>query len=450
MSKLSILVVEDDPIARQAMQDHLVAHQVDFAHDSGTARQKLQSGGHDICFIDLNLGEKDKTSGLQLISVAADKGVYSVVMSGHDSQAMVEKAYTLGCRDFYPKGNEQSNVGAVISRYLNRRHTSIAERIFENSFVTEDPATRASICDAVKYSASDIPVLILGPSGTGKTSLARVIHDHSNRPGEFVAINCSAYAEDLLEAELFGYRKGAFTGATESHKGKLLAAHQGTLFLDEIGAMSLNMQTKLLKAIEERSFYPLGADKPETSEFRIVSATLEDLQYLIKVGKLRFDFFQRIHGLTIQLKPLSSRKCDIVPLFSFFTRQGRRLSFTDQARNYLLAHNWPGNVRELRKLVELLSAGQEGRVALDDLKKLFATALEGEGGEFAGEEQYQFALQHGLMAMVDRVIDSVVRRNLNQNEGIKAKALSDLQISTRLLYASIKRSKDRCEPKVES
>ncbi len=449
MSKLSILVVEDDPIAQQAMQDHLGDHRVEFAQDSGIARQKLQAGGHDICFIDINLGEKDKASGLQLIPVAAAKGVYSVVMSGHDSQSMVEKAYTLGCRDFYPKGNEQSNVSAVISRYLNRRHSSIAESIFKNSFVTEDAATRVSIRDAVKYSASDIPVLILGPSGTGKTSLARVIHDHSNRPGEFVAINCSAYTEDLLEAELFGYRKGAFTGAAEGHKGKLLAAHRGTLFLDEIGAMSLKMQTKLLKAIEERSFYPLGADKPEISEFRIVSATLEDLQYLIKVGKLRFDFFQRIHGLTIQLSPLSARKCDILPLISYFTRQGRRLSFTDDARNYLLAHDWPGNVRELRKLVELLSAGQEGRVTLDDLKKLFATALEGEGGEFTSEEQYQFALKHGLMAMVDRAIDSVIRRNLNQNEGIKAKALGDLQISTRLLYASIKRSQQRRDPKAE-
>ena len=450
MPKLSILVVEDDPLAQESMQDHLGGHQVDFAQDSGAARQKLQTGRHDICFIDINLGEKDKDSGLQLIPLAAAKGIYSVVMSGHDSQAMVEKAYTLGCHDFYAKGNEQSNVGAVLSRYLNRRQKSVTERIFETCFVTDDPATRVSITDAVKYAASDIPVIILGPSGTGKTSLARLIHDHSSRTGEFVAINCSAYTEDLLEAELFGYRRGAFTGASEGRKGKLLAAHQGTLFLDEIGAMSLNMQTKLLKAIEERSFYPLGADKAETSEFRIVSATLEDLQYLIKVGKLRFDFFQRIHGLTIQLRPLSARKGDIFPLISFFTRNGRRLSFTDEAKNYLLSHDWPGNVRELRKLVDLLATGQEGRVALEDLKKLFATALEGEGGEFATEEQYEFALKNGLMGMVSRIIDSVIRRNLAQNGGTKAKALSDLKISTRLLYASIKRSKDRSEAKAES
>lgn len=422
------------------MEDHLGGHQVDFAPDSGTARHKLKAGKHDICFIDLNLGDKDPASGLQLIPLAASQGIYSVVMSGQDSEAVVEKAYTLGCHDFYAKGNELSNVNAVLARYRNRHLKPATENIFEDCFVTVDQGTRASISEAVKYASSDIPVLILGPSGTGKTSLARVIHDQSNRPGEFVAINCSAYTEDLLEAELFGYRKGAFTGAEDSHKGRLLSAHQGTLFLDEIGAMSLNMQTKLLKAIEEREFYPLGADKPEKSDFRIVSATLEDLQYLIKAGRLRFDFFQRIHGLTIQLKPLAARKRDIFPLIAFFTRDGRRLSFTDEAKEFLGGHAWPGNVRELKKLVDLLSAGEQGLVTLDDLKKLFATALAEEAGDFASEEQFHFALQNGLTATVNRLIDSIIRRSLAENSGTKAKTLGELRISTRLLYASLKRS----------
>ena len=449
MPKLSVLVVEDDPLARKVMENHLGGHQVDFAQDAGTARHKLQTGRHDICFIDLNLGEKDPASGLQLIPLAASKGIYSVVMSGQDSETVVEKAYTLGCHDFYAKGNEQSNVSAVLARYRTRRQKAATEGALEDCFVSVDSGTRASISEAVKYAASDIPVLILGPSGTGKTSLARVIHDQSDRTGEFVAINCSAYTEDLLEAELFGYRKGAFTGAAEGHKGKLLSAHQGTLFLDEIGSMSLKMQTKLLKAIEERTFYPLGADKPETSDFRIVSATLEDIQYLIKAGKLRFDFFQRIHGLTIQLKPLAARKCDIFPLIEFFTRGRRRPSFTDEAKDFLLGHNWPGSVRELRKLVDLLAAGQEGRVTLEDLQKLFSTALAEEAGDFASEEQYQFALSNGLGATVNRVVDSIIRRNLAENSGTKAKALGDLRISTRLLYASLKRSKGNPGAKAE-
>lgn len=447
MAKLSVLVVEDDPLARKVMEDHLSEHRVEFAPDSQTARQKLDRGRHDICFIDLNLGEKDRASGLQLIPLATSKGIYSVVMSGHDTEAVVEKAYSLGCQDFYAKGNERSNVGAVLARYQSRHRKPAGVDVFQTHFITEDPATRTSISDALKYAASDIPVLILGPSGTGKTSLAKLIHEQSNRPGEFVAINCSAYTEDLLEAELFGYRKGAFTGASDNHKGRLLSAHQGTLFLDEIGAMSVNMQTKLLKAIEERSFFPLGADRPETSEFRIVSATLEDLQYLIKVGRLRFDFFQRIHGLTLQLRPLASRKSDVFPLISHFTRNGRRLAFTDEAKDRLLLHDWPGNVRELRKLVELLAAGNDGRVTVEDLEKIFATELREERGEFASEEQYQFAIHNGLAATVERVVDSIIRRSLEENSGIKAKVLTDLKLSTRALYASLRRTKTGGEAK---
>lgn len=438
--KLSILVVEDDPLARRLMSAHLAGHSVDFAPDLAAAQEKLAAGRYDICFIDLVLGENDPCSGLKLISTAVKKGIYSVVMSGHDSEESVEQAYALGCHDFYAKGNEKTNVGAVLARFFQKRTKPKEKLLFEERFITQDPETRASISEALKYATSDLPVLILGPSGTGKTDLARLIHEHSNRPGEFIAINCSAYTESLLEAELFGCRKGAFTGAEDDRKGKLLLADRGTLFLDEIGAMSLKMQAKLLKAIEERSFYPMGSDKSETSHFRVISATLEDIQGLIKTGKLRFDFFQRVHGLTIRLKPLAERKCDIFPLITFFTRDSRRLSFAAEAKERLLRHNWPGNVRELKKFVDLLATGQEGRVGPETVLKLLkALALE-EGPGFATEEQYRFALRHGLNKAIDRFIDAVIERSLADNSGTKAKVLADLKIATRLLYTSLKRS----------
>ncbi|MDE2143417.1 MAG: sigma-54-dependent Fis family transcriptional regulator [Elusimicrobia bacterium] len=441
MDQHTILVVDDDPLARKIMAAQLAGHDVEFAEDAARARKKLAATKPDLCFIDLSLGEGDDCSGLDLIPLAAAQGAYSVVMSGHDSEKFVERAYELGCDDFYSKGNEELNVGSVLARFRERRELSQDDRLFAARFVTHDEESQRSIREAMKYAASELPILILGPSGTGKTRLAKLIHDRSRRTGEFVAINCSAYTEDLLEAELFGYRKGAFTGAGDSRKGKLLLADKGTLFLDEIGAMSLNMQTKLLKAIEERQFYPLGSDRPETSRFRIVSATLEDLQSLIKAGRMRFDFFQRIHGLTIELKPLSRRKDDVLPLIAHFTHGGRKLGFTAEAKARLLEYAWPGNVRELKKFVELLSAGHEGRVGREALDRLLQTARAGIAGvEFLTGEQYRLAKEQGLDAAVELFIDEAVARSLIENSGMKTKVLKDLNISTRLLYASLERN----------
>ena len=444
MPPLSILVVEDDPLARELIAPHLNDHTVEFAGDEKEARKKLESRRPDICFIDLQLGAKDDCSGLKLIPLAAAKGSYSVVMSGHDAEPNVDKAYALGCDHFFAKGNIRANVAAVLSRYeQKKKETEEENRVFADRYVTTDPATRSAITEALKYASSELPMLILGPSGTGKTTLAQIIHERSGRHGEFVAINCSSYTEDLLEAELFGYRKGAFTDAKDNRKGKLLLADQGTLFLDEIGSMSLKMQTKLLKAIEEKRFYPLGSEKEETSRFRIISATLEDLPELIKGGKLRLDFFQRIHGLTVKLPPLSERPCDIFPLIARFSRDGRKVSFSAEAKDRLARHSWPGNVRELKKLLDLLMAGDEGRITEERVAHLLSSLSIEEGGEAITSEQYRFALEHGLPALVERVVEAAIKKNLAENGGRKRKALLDLRTDTRTLYNALRRNRSR-------
>ncbi len=451
MPKLSILVVEDDPLARKIMESHLGGHSVEFAPDKRTALEALAARSHDLCFIDLKLGKNDDCSGLELIPVAASKGSYSVVMSGHDSEPYIDKAYELGCNDFYAKGNEADNIGRVLDRFQRKRDQLETGRLFAEEFVTDDAATRASVLEALRYAVSDLPILLLGPSGTGKTSLAQIIHERSGRDGQFVAINCAAQSEDLLEVELFGCRKGAFTGANSDRKGKLLLADKGTLFLDEVGSMSLKMQSKLLKAIEEKSFYPVGSEKPETAAFRVVTATLEDVQSLIKAGKMRFDFFQRIHGLAVTLKPLAQRKCDIFPLIGFFTRGGKRLSFTTEAKAEILRHDWPGNIRELRRFIDLLVAGNEGRVSFETIAGLLKSMRVEEGaGSFVTDEQFRFALGQGLDEAVDRFIDTIIKRALAKNEGHKTKTLADLKISTRLLYSSLKRFREDAKPEATS
>ncbi|HNW42870.1 MAG TPA: sigma 54-interacting transcriptional regulator [Elusimicrobiales bacterium] len=442
MQKLKILVIEDDSLAREVMAENLAGHAVDFAADKAAAERRLKAGDYDICFVDLLLGVDDDYSGLKLIPLAAAKKIYTVVMSGCDTEDTISRAYALGCSEFYVKGNEVANIPAIIVRYLQGDGGKKAQEIFAGDFITHDPETRGLVTEALKYAATSLPLMILGPSGTGKTTLAQLLHDHSGREGDFVAMNCSAYTEDLLEAELFGYKRGAFTGAHENRKGKLAQADKGTLFLDEIGAMSQNMQVKLLKAIEEKRFSPLGSDKPEYSDFRVMSATLEDVQKLLAEKQLRFDFFQRVHGMTITLKPLAQRKCDIFPLMQALTRKGKRLAFEPEAREYVLAHNWPGNTRELKRFVELVSAGTHGQVTLETARRHITPAAPATAatGAAAGE-YYDYALKHGLAAAVDRLTGELVNRSLDENGGKRAAVLAQLKISKRLLYGTLSKTR---------
>ena len=443
MEQLKILVIEDESLAREVMAGNLAGQAVDFAADRASAERKLKAGHYDICFVDLLLGDKDDYSGLKLIPLAVSKGMYTVVMSSCDTEETIGRAYALGCKEFYVKGNEEANVSAIIARYLQGDGGKKAQAVFAGGFITNDPATRALVTEALKYASTNLPMLILGPSGTGKTTLAQLLHEHSGRDGDFVAMNCSAYTEDLLESELFGYKRGAFTGAHENRKGKLAQADKGTLFLDEIGAMSQNMQVKLLKAIEEKSFYPLGADKPEYSDFRVMSATLEDVQKLLAEGKLRFDFFQRIHGMPVTLKPLAQRKCDIFPLIEAFTKGGKRLAFELGAKDQVLEHTWPGNTRELKRFVELVAAGAPGVVTLETVRKHITPAAMPSIAalETVAPADYEYALEHGLAATVDRFIAGLISRSLDENHGKRAATLAQLKISKRLLYSTLAKAR---------
>jgi DNA-binding NtrC family response regulator len=441
MEKLNIFVLEDDKLAQKVMAAQLAGHGVETAGDLAGALKKLETGRYDIGFFDLMLGPSDDYSGLKAIAAAAARGVYCVVVSSSDSDEIIDRAYELGARDFYAKGNEESNVSEILRKFEQSRKAAGAADIFGSAFITGDPALKAMVTEALKYAPSELPILLLGPSGTGKTSLAKVLHERSGREGAFVSINCSAYTEDLLEAELFGYRKGAFTGAADSRKGRLLEAHKGTLFLDEIGTMSLNMQTKLLKAIEERSFYPLGSEKPERSEFRIISATLENPQDLITAGKMRFDLFQRVHGFTVDLKPLCERPADIFLLARHFMKAGRRLAFTAEAKERMESYSWPGNVRELKKFIDLLSSGAEGRVGLETVRRhLKNQPVKPAARGGALDAVYADALARGLEAALEKISDEIIARNMRENDGVRTKTMTDLKISTRLLYASLKRA----------
>lgn len=442
MGKLKILVIEDDALARKIMASNLSEHETDFASDKKNALTKIKKCFYDICFIDLLLAETDDYSGLAIIPKAKEKGFYCVVISSSNSQEIIEKAYIAGADDFYVKGNENTAIKDVIARFLNSRRISInSDRIFSEEFFTCDKETKTSILELLKNASTNIPVLILGPTGTGKTTLAYLIHKYSGRKGPFVDINCAAYNEELLEIELFGHSKGAFTGASDKRHGRLKEADCGTLFMDEIGSMSLSMQTKLLKAIEEKSFYPVGCDKKESSDFRIISATLEDPERLIKEGKLRFDLFQRLSGIKIKLKPLKERKEDILNLVNFFTKSKRKLFFSPDALKFLSFYDWPGNIRQLKTIVDLLLADCAGKITEENIRKKLTQepACSMPTTPQDHKDRIMLAREKGLEEVLDRLGYEIISAELTANGGKATKAIKNLKISTRRFYSLVKK-----------
>lgn len=442
MGKLKILVVEDDALARKIMAKNLSEHETDFASDKKSALTKIKKSSYDICFIDLLLGESDDYSGLKILPKAKESGFYCVVISSSNSQEIIEKAYSAGADDFYVKGNENTAIKEVLTRFINSRKIAVnSDRIFSEEFFANDKETRDSVLELLKNASANLPVLILGPTGSGKTTLAYLVHKYSGRRGPFVDINCAAYNEELLEIELFGYSKGAFTGALDRRTGKLKEANGGTLFLDEIGTMSLSMQSKLLKAIEEKSFYPVGCDKKESSDFRIISATLEDPERLIKEGKLRFDLFQRLSGLKIKLKSLKERKEEILHLVNFFTKGKKKLFFSPDALRFISLYDWPGNIRQLKTLIEVLTADCKGKISERDVKKKL---IEKPDYLFpydahASQDRLIQARSIGLEEFLDKIAYEIVKQELASNGGKATATIKNLKISTRRFYSLLKK-----------
>ncbi len=224
--------------------------------------------------------------------------------------------------------------------------------------ITENPQILKILNVAEKIASSDISVLITGESGTGKNLLAEAIHEKSHRrSGPFVSVNCSAIPDSLIESELFGFEKGAFTGAVATRKGKFELSHEGTLFLDEIGDMNVSVQTKILQVIETKTFHRVGGEQPIYSDVRIISSTNKDLIRKVQQDEFRMDLYYRIREILLHIPPLRDRKDDIALLADYFLKNfskdfGKKIkAISNVAMNYLLKHDWPGNIRELRNII---------------------------------------------------------------------------------------------------
>ena len=369
MSIGKILVVDDDRNLLELVKMRLESanYDVTTAVREEDALEAIKNQVFDLSIVDLQLVHQDGISLMEEFHlILPDMPV--IILTAYGSIESAVEAMKRGAYSYLTKPFDPQDLLFQIERALeNRRLTFEIERLkgllgerydFTNIVARSEKMKR--VLEMVSQIAkTESTVYIRGESGTGKELIAKAIHLASERKNKpFVAINCAALPENLLESELFGHEKGAFTGAVRSKKGLFTQAHEGTLFLDEIGDMSLSIQAKLLRALQERQFYPVGSEEPIEVDVRVIVATQKDLEGHVKQGLFREDLFYRIHVIPIYLPPLRERKEDIPLLLEHFLKKISQQmkkevkGFTSQAMQKLMLYEWPGNVRELENTVE--------------------------------------------------------------------------------------------------
>ncbi len=385
-SMLKLLIVEDDAGLQSQLRWCLDGYEILQAQDRTSAMAHMRRHEPELVTLDLGLppDPANATEGLALLEeiLAFNPGVKVIVVTGNDDRENALKAVALGAYDFYIKPVDAELLRLIVDRAARlyeleeeNRRLARGSTSSLSGIITSDPQM-LQVCRMVERVApSDATVLLLGDSGTGKEVLARAVHDLSNRAKErFVAINCAAIPENLLESELFGYEKGAFTGATRQTIGKIEHADKGTLFLDEIGDLPQSLQAKLLRFLQERTVERLGGRNEIPVDVRIIGATNQDLQALIRAGDFREDLFYRISEISIEIPPVRERQGDATLLAHallerFAREQGKpRRGFTADALRAIEGHPWPGNVREMENLIRRAVIMADGNlVTAEDL-----------------------------------------------------------------------------------
>lgn len=362
-----VLIVDDDPASRRLLEVRLRPMECDVttAGNGEQALSAIRKDAPDLVLLDLQM---PRMGGIEVLRALHQEGINipTVVITAHGSIESAVEAMKEGAYDFITKPVDANHFDIVVRKALEREALKRELELFSEEtdkryrlIVGKSEKIKEAVETAKKAATSKATVLLLGESGTGKEVFARAIHNWSERKNQpFVAINCVGLSKELLESELFGHEKGAFTGADQQKKGKMELANGGTVFLDEIGDVSQEFQTKLLRFLQEREFDRVGGVKPIHVDVRIIGATNRDLDAAVKEGRFREDLYHRLNVIPINLPPLRERKADIPPLSAYFLRRyslEAKKSFDElshEAQQKLCAYSWPGNVRELANIIE--------------------------------------------------------------------------------------------------
>jgi len=385
----TIMIVDDESAARYGLRRALESrYRIAEAESAEAARAAIPTEKPDLILLDVVMPGQD---GLSFLKSLREEGndVPVLVVSALDTAKTAVEALRVGAADYLVKGFELEELRQRVANLLKLTGLEKENSVLRSQLATEgqfggmigrSPGMRRAFEIADRVAATDSTVLILGESGTGKDLLAQEIHARSPRAGRpFIAVNCAALPENLIESELFGYERGAFTGASQQKKGKFELANGGTLFLDEIGDMNPVTQAKVLRALENRTIERLGGLQAIPVDVRVISATLRDLPAEIAAGKFREDLFYRLRVITVDLPPLREHKEDIAVLAESFLqlhgkRLNRNLQLTRDAYAALERYDWPGNVRELKNAIErsmVLTQGND--IGVKDLPEEVAT-----------------------------------------------------------------------------
>jgi two-component system NtrC family response regulator len=365
-----LLVVEDDEGLQRQLKWAYEGYEIVCAGDRQAAIDALRA--HEPAVVTLDLGLPPDPDGTdegfatlaEILRLKPDTEV--IVATGHGARESATRAVAMGAYDFYKKPVDIDDLGLIVARAFhlheieteNRRLETGSSATVLGSIITAAPEMLKVARTIERVASADVSVMLLGASGTGKELLARAVHEASGRKGEFIAINCAAIPENLLEAELFGYERGAFTGAVKSNIGKIELAQAGTLFLDEVGDIPLPLQVKLLRFLQERVIERIGGRQPIAVDTRIVCATHQDLDAMIADGRFREDLYYRLAEIVVKIPSLAERSGDAVLLARHFVnRFARELNagvqlLSPDAVDAVDAYNWPGNVRELENRIK--------------------------------------------------------------------------------------------------
>ncbi|MBW2064066.1 MAG: sigma-54-dependent Fis family transcriptional regulator [Deltaproteobacteria bacterium] len=378
MGSTKILIVDDELIIRKSLADWLArdGHLVDTAVSGEEALAKCRDTRFDILLVDIKM---QGMSGLELLKQVkgTDPDIAVVMITAYGSIASAIEAMKNGAYDYLLKPFDPDELGVLIEKIMQHQaqakenlylREEFKDRTRFESMIGQSRAMR-QVFDLIEdVAASESTVLIRGETGTGKGLAAKAIHSNSPRSGgPFVAVNCGALPEHLMESELFGHQRGAFTDAKETKKGRLELAHGGTLFLDEIGEVSMRMQIDLLRVLEDRIFYRVGGTQPIEADFRVIAATNTDLERAVQGGTFREDLYYRLNVISFEMPPLREHKEDI-PLLAehFLIRYSQEMNkpvdgISREALDEMMLYDWPGNVRELENAIERAVVVGKGR-----------------------------------------------------------------------------------------